>query len=76
MQRSGTILLLADGTIQACDAIAAQLLGYRIDQLIGQTLDQFTWYPLHCNSDLTTAEHPVTITLGMGQLCASFAEIF
>jgi PAS domain S-box-containing protein len=34
----GTVVQSADGTIQAGDVIAAQLLGYSVEQLTGMTL--------------------------------------
>lgn len=53
--KAGMVLHSADGTIQACDIAAAQLLGYPSEQIIGKTWFDFLEQPPRLDSSLCIA---------------------
>jgi PAS domain S-box-containing protein len=69
-QRVGTILHLADGTIQACDSIAADLLGHTIEQLIGKTSFDQPWQTVHRDgSPFISDDYPNVVAVRTGKPC-------
>jgi PAS domain S-box-containing protein len=69
-QPVGTILQLADGTIQACDPIAANLLGHTIEQLTGKTSFNQPWQTIHRDgSPFVPDDYPDVVAVRTGKPC-------
>jgi PAS domain S-box-containing protein len=70
IQQVGTILQLADGTIQACDSIAADLLGHTIEQLTGKTSFNQPWQTIHRDgSTFVSDDYPDVVAVRTGKPC-------
>ncbi|MBE9009164.1 PAS domain S-box protein [Pseudanabaenaceae cyanobacterium LEGE 13415] len=64
----GTLLQLADGRVQACDAGVEPLLGYTSEQLIGTTIDDPPWQTIHTDGKpFQPEEYPSIVALKTGQ---------
>ncbi|MBW4671660.1 MAG: PAS domain S-box protein [Cyanomargarita calcarea GSE-NOS-MK-12-04C] len=66
-KETGMVLQLADGTIQACDRVVEDLLGYSAKQLIGRTSLGLTIHP--DGSAFTTGDDPAIVALDSCQPC-------
>lgn len=63
----GTLLYLADGRVQACDAGVELLLGYTAEQLIGTTSDDPPWQTIHADGRTFQPEdYPPIVALKTG----------
>ncbi len=76
----GMVLLLADGSVQACNTSAGSILGLTTEQIHEWTCLDFSGhansnqglYLVHENgSPLTAATHPAMIALGTGKPCSN-----
>lgn len=66
--KSGMILLSADGTIQACNASAEQILRLSAAQLQGRTLSSCPWRTLsEDGTPIADRSHPILVALQTGQ---------
>ncbi|AVH67073.1 PAS/PAC sensor signal transduction histidine kinase [Nostoc sp. 'Peltigera membranacea cyanobiont' N6] len=58
-KEEGMMLLLADGTIQACNTAGNRILGLTAEELVGQNLLNFKWQFIHENgSPMLRETHP------------------
>jgi PAS domain S-box-containing protein len=74
IQQVGTILQLADGTIQACDSIAADLLGHTVEQLVGKTSRNQPWQTIHRNgASFVADDYPDVVAIRTGKPCLNVA---
>ncbi|MCU0536756.1 MAG: PAS domain S-box protein [Hydrococcus sp. Prado102] len=70
--QEGILLQLADGSIQACNAIAQQILGVTIEQMQGYTYLDYPWQTVYEDGSPFPSElHPPTIALRTSQPCAN-----
>ncbi|MEH2160162.1 MAG: PAS domain-containing protein [Nostoc sp.] len=68
-KQEGMVLLLADGTIQACNADSDRILGLTAEQLVGQNLLDPKWKFIHEDgSPLLSETHPA-IAAKKGKPC-------
>lgn len=68
----GMVLQLADGSIQACNARAQQLLGITAEQMEGCTSINSPWQTIHEDgSDFPGEMHPAMLALQTGQPCSN-----
>jgi PAS domain S-box-containing protein len=68
--RVGTILQFADASIQACDEIAEQLLGYTAEQLIGKTSFDQPWQAIRPDgTPVAPEDHPAIVALRTQRPC-------
>mgnify|MGYP000170255418 CR=1 FL=1 len=68
----GMVLQLADGSIQACNAIAQQLLGITAEQMQGCTSINSPWQTVREDgSDFPGEMHPAMVVLQTGQPCSN-----
>ncbi len=68
----GMVLQLADGTIQACNVQAQEILGMTSGQIQGWTSIDSPWQVIHENgSPFPGDTHPATIALQTGQPCSN-----
>ncbi|OKH33207.1 hypothetical protein NIES2101_40090 [Calothrix sp. HK-06] len=66
----GMVLHLADGTIQACNARAEEILGFTAEQMHGWTSISSPWQTVHENGSPFPGEtHPTMVSLRTGQPC-------
>jgi PAS domain S-box-containing protein len=66
--QEGMLLQLADGSIQACNAIAQQILGVTIEQMQGYTYLDYPWQTVdEDGSEFPSELHPPTIALRTGR---------
>ncbi|MBD2562199.1 MULTISPECIES: PAS domain-containing protein [Nostoc] len=66
----GMVLQLADGTIQACSATCARILGLTAEQLVGQNLLNSKWQFIHEDgSPLPSETHPAIVACKTGKPC-------
>lgn len=64
----GTLLQLADGRVQACDAGVEQLLGYTAEQVIGTTPNDPPWQTIHADgSPFSPENYPSIVAIKTGQ---------
>lgn len=69
-KEEGIILLLADGSIQACNASAEKILGLTAEQIHKWISLDISWQVIHENGlPVTAATHPVQISLRTGKPC-------
>ncbi|MDX2097670.1 MAG: PAS domain-containing protein [Leptolyngbyaceae cyanobacterium bins.59] len=69
-RESGTVLQLADGTIQACNTTAQRILGVTLAQLREWNRVLPPWQTIHADgSPFPSETHPTTIALQTGQCC-------
>ena len=67
-KEQGTVLQLADGTIQGCNLAAEQILGLTAEQLIGRTSLDPPWQAIHEDgSPFPGQKHPAMVTLETGK---------
>jgi PAS domain S-box-containing protein len=70
IKEQGTVLQLADGTIQGCNPAAEQILGLTAEQLIGRTSLDPPWQAIHEDgSPFPGQTHPAMVTLETGKPC-------
>lgn len=68
----GIILQLADGTIQASNASAEQILGLTTDQMMGRTSMDPRWRSIHEDGSPFPADtYPSVVTLQTGKPCSN-----
>ncbi|GET39799.1 PAS domain S-box protein [Microseira wollei] len=68
----GMVLQFADGAIAACNAVAAEILGYTADQLIGKALFDSPRQFIHLDgSAFLPEENPALVALRSGQPCSN-----
>ncbi len=68
----GMVLQLADGSIQACNARAQQLLGITAEQMQGCTSINIPWQTVREDgSDFPGEMHPAMVALQTGQPCSN-----
>ena len=68
----GMVLQLADGSIQACNARAQQLLGITAEQMQGFTSINIPWQTVREDgSDFPGEMHPAMVALQTGQPCSN-----
>nr|WP_321162422.1 PAS domain-containing protein [Nostoc sp. KVJ3] len=69
-KEEGMVLLLADGTIQACNAAGDRILGLTAEQLVGQNLLDPKWSFIHEDgSPLLGNTHPAIAAQKTGKPC-------
>ncbi|MFN6513753.1 MAG: PAS domain-containing protein [Nostoc sp. CreGUA01] len=69
-KEEGTILLLPDGRIQACNASVESILGVTTEQFVGQNLLEPKWQFIDANgSPLRCEIHPAMVALKTGKPC-------
>jgi PAS domain S-box-containing protein len=69
-KEQGTVLQLADGTIQGCNPAAEEILGLTAEQLIGRTSLDPPWQAIHEDGSPWTGQtHPAMVTLETGKPC-------
>jgi PAS domain S-box-containing protein len=67
----GIIFHLADGTIQSCNANAAELLGYTVEQLVGASAFDPPWQTIHEHGSIFLPEtYPAIFSLRTGRVCS------
>ena len=68
----GMVLQLADGSIQACNARAQELLGMTAEQMQGNSSINCPWQTLRADgSDFPGETHPAMVALQTGQPCSN-----
>ncbi|MEC4817738.1 MAG: PAS domain S-box protein [Scytonema sp. PMC 1069.18] len=68
---SGMVLQLADGTIQACNAVAQKILGLTFEQIQGCSSIHPPWQAIYEDgSPFPGEKHPAMVTLRTGQPCS------
>ncbi|MCY7383180.1 MAG: PAS domain-containing protein, partial [Microcoleus sp. CAN_BIN18] len=68
----GMVLLLADGSIQACNARAQELLGMTAEQMQGNSSINCPWQTVREDgSDFPGETHPAMVALQTGQPCSN-----
>ncbi|HBE35824.1 MAG TPA: hypothetical protein DD990_32115, partial [Cyanobacteria bacterium UBA11368] len=68
----GMVLQFADGAIAACNPVAAELLGYTADELIGEALFDSPRQFIHRDgSPVLPEENPALVALQSGQPCSN-----
>ena len=68
LSEAGMVLQLADGTIQACNSAAEEILGFTLDQIQGHDSNDCIWQTIHEDGSPFPGEtHPVTIALSTGR---------
>jgi PAS domain S-box-containing protein len=71
---TGIVLLLADGTIAACNEVAQTLLGMTIEQLQDTSPTALPWQTIHPDGTAFPGHtHPAMVTLETGQPCCNVA---
>lgn len=66
----GMVFQLADGTVCACNASAASILGYTVEQLQGHSSTGFPWQTIHVDgSHFPGEDHPAMVALNTGKPC-------
>ncbi|MEH2348702.1 MAG: PAS domain-containing protein [Nostoc sp.] len=69
-KEEGMMLLLADGTIQACNTDGNRILGLTAEQLVGQNLLNLKWQFIHENgSPMLSETHPAIAAQKTGKPC-------
>ncbi|WP_334938340.1 PAS domain-containing protein [Nostoc sp.] len=69
-KEEGMMLLLADGTIQACNTAGNRILGLTAEQLVGQNLLNLKWQFIHENgSPMLHETHPAIAAQKTGKPC-------
>jgi PAS domain S-box-containing protein len=72
-RKEGMLLLLADGTIQACNADSDRILGLTAEQLVGQNLLDPKWKFIHEDgSPLLSETHPAIAAQKTGNVVCGF----
>ncbi|KAM3102712.1 PAS domain S-box protein [Phormidesmis sp. 146-12] len=66
---AGMVFQLSNGTIQACNDQAEQLLGVTAKQIQGCTLIDLHWQSVHLDGSPFLGEHPAMVALQTGQPC-------
>jgi PAS domain S-box-containing protein len=66
----GMVFQLADGTVCACNASAASILGYTVEQLQGRIYTDFPWQTIHGDgSHFPSENHPAMVAVNTGKPC-------
>ncbi len=66
----GMVFQLADGTVCACNASAASILGYTVEQLQDRNSTDFPWQTIHADGSPFPGEtHPAMVALNTGKPC-------
>jgi PAS domain S-box-containing protein len=72
-RKEGMLLLLADGTIQACNADSDRILGLTAEQLVGQNLLDPKWQFIHEDGSFLLSEtHPAIAAQKTGNVVCGF----
>jgi PAS domain-containing protein len=73
----GMVFQLADGTVSACNASAASILGYTVEQLQGRSSTDFPWQTIHADGSHFPGEnHPAMVALKTGKPCQDVVRGF
>jgi PAS domain S-box-containing protein len=67
----GVVLVDTQGVMRTANTGAERILGLPLDEMVGRSLSDPRWQTVHEDgSPFSSAEHPATITLRMGQPCS------